>query len=308
MLRCYPLLWRQRYGVELLDILDQHEVTGRTVLNLFLHAVRARLKVDLTPEAGVAMPRLRLRLVVLAAVFPLYAVAFASWFSVDEPVDSDLIKAAAGDRVPIYRVAEAIVGLGLIAVAITLIVTAAFAATLRAREALAARDGSTGAAIGYLLAAVLAVGGPAVFLLAWVTHPRQAPTHPQWYILALFLGVAVGLGVLITRAAGAPLNRRVAVVAAVPATVMSVIMLATSAALTAYMADMVAHGVPVITYGVVETYPVGAMPADHSGWLITLVVALVASLAAMVGAGYAAVGTVRAARFRPLAQPDDSLA
>jgi WD40 repeat protein len=31
---CYPRRWRQRYGEEMLDVLDQHRPTSRTVLNL----------------------------------------------------------------------------------------------------------------------------------------------------------------------------------------------------------------------------------------------------------------------------------
>lgn len=39
----YPLAWRERYSEEILDVLDQHRVTLRTVVNLMVNAVAARL-------------------------------------------------------------------------------------------------------------------------------------------------------------------------------------------------------------------------------------------------------------------------
>ena len=43
LVRCYPPRWRQRYAEELLEVLDQHQPTARTVLNLWAGAVSARL-------------------------------------------------------------------------------------------------------------------------------------------------------------------------------------------------------------------------------------------------------------------------
>ena len=40
---CYPRRWRQRYGEEMLDVLDQHRPTARTVLNLAVGAVSTHL-------------------------------------------------------------------------------------------------------------------------------------------------------------------------------------------------------------------------------------------------------------------------
>ena len=55
---CYPLRWRQRYAVELLEVLDQHRPTARTVLNLWAGAVSAHL--DPAWRAG-RHPTIRLR-------------------------------------------------------------------------------------------------------------------------------------------------------------------------------------------------------------------------------------------------------
>jgi WD40 repeat protein len=40
---CHPRRWRQRYADEMLDVLDQHQPTERTVLNLWVSAVSAQL-------------------------------------------------------------------------------------------------------------------------------------------------------------------------------------------------------------------------------------------------------------------------
>jgi len=43
LVACYPRRWRQRYGEEMLDVLDQHRPTARTVLNLAAGAVSTHL-------------------------------------------------------------------------------------------------------------------------------------------------------------------------------------------------------------------------------------------------------------------------
>ncbi len=58
LVRCYPPRWRQRYAEELLEVLDQHQPTARTVLNLWAGAVSARL--DPAWRAG-RHPAIRLR-------------------------------------------------------------------------------------------------------------------------------------------------------------------------------------------------------------------------------------------------------
>ena len=43
LVRCHPRRWRQRYGDELLDVLDQHHAGARTTLDLAFSAVDAHL-------------------------------------------------------------------------------------------------------------------------------------------------------------------------------------------------------------------------------------------------------------------------
>ena len=69
LVRCYPLRWQQRYASELLEVLDQHQPTARTVFSLWAGAVSAHL--DPAWRAG-WHPRIRLRR--LAAVSAVTAV------------------------------------------------------------------------------------------------------------------------------------------------------------------------------------------------------------------------------------------
>jgi len=55
---CYPCRWRQRYAAELLEVLDQHQPTARTVLNLWASAVSAHLDPAYRTERR---PMIRLR-------------------------------------------------------------------------------------------------------------------------------------------------------------------------------------------------------------------------------------------------------
>jgi WD40 repeat protein len=67
LVRCYPRRWRQRYAAELLEVLDQHRPTARTVLNLCAIAVSTHLDPAWRAERH-PMIRLRRWAPVLAAV------------------------------------------------------------------------------------------------------------------------------------------------------------------------------------------------------------------------------------------------
>jgi len=64
---CYPRRWRQRYGGEILDVLDQHRAGARTVLNLAASALSTHLDPGYRME-GLAMNRLRRTALMSAAV------------------------------------------------------------------------------------------------------------------------------------------------------------------------------------------------------------------------------------------------
>jgi WD40 repeat protein len=75
LISCYPRRWRQRYGDELLEVLDQHRASARTVLNLAASAVSTQLDPAYRME-GLAMNRLRRTgLISAAVVVPLALIA-----------------------------------------------------------------------------------------------------------------------------------------------------------------------------------------------------------------------------------------
>jgi WD40 repeat protein len=87
---CYPRRWRQRYGGELLDVLDQHRAGARTVINLAAGAVSTHLDPAYRME-GLAMNRLRhAALISVAAVVPigLIAVPVGLWAQTQDWKDS----------------------------------------------------------------------------------------------------------------------------------------------------------------------------------------------------------------------------
>jgi hypothetical protein len=291
----YPAWWRARYGAELLDVLDQHDVTPRTVANLLVHAALTRAMPRPGGQGGIAMPRLRPRLVALVAVFPLFLVAFLGWFSADEPVDSSAIVDSVG--LPLWRVAEKVMSVCLEVMAVGLILSAAVIAVRRVSGR------RTPQAVRYGIAGLLVVGGPAVLLTALVTHPHTPPAHPELYLLAFAVGLLVAIGVLAVGALRAQADRRTARVVAAPATVLAVVLAATFTALIGYAADLLVHGIPVVVAtpggehtASVQVYPVNALPEEYHGWLPSLIVALLASLAALAAATYAAHGAIRGLR------------
>jgi hypothetical protein len=298
MLRWYPPSWRARYGDELLDVLDEHDVTARTVRNLFLHAMLARLQPRLSGEGAFVMPRLRPRLLALVTAFPLFLLAFGGWFIADEPTDSDMIIAATGGTMPVWRVAETVMGLCLEIMVVALIVCALVVAILRAR------GGRRWRAIGHWVAAALIASGATVLVATAAIHSDTPPPHPELFLLVLVVGVLTGMFILGNAAARARSDRRTAQLVVVPAAFVSTVLLAAFVALVGYAADMAVHGIPLITdaipgdgsTGSVHVYPIDALPADHGDWLPSMVGALVVSLVAFAGATSAVVGAIRGLR------------
>jgi WD40 repeat protein len=73
---CYPGRWRQRYREEILDVLDQHQASSRTVLSLAAGAMTAHLDPDYRMERPVI--RIRNDAVRLTAQITAAAAAFVA--------------------------------------------------------------------------------------------------------------------------------------------------------------------------------------------------------------------------------------
>lgn len=59
MLNCYPRRWRERYGEEMLALLEQHRITPKTVIDLFLGALDARLNSVYRSKGGLMLQNIR---------------------------------------------------------------------------------------------------------------------------------------------------------------------------------------------------------------------------------------------------------
>jgi WD40 repeat protein len=80
LIGCHPRRWRERYGEEMLDVLDQHQASTRTVLNLASSAVSTHLDRAYRGE-GLTMARLRRAALISAAVVVPIAL-LALWIQV----------------------------------------------------------------------------------------------------------------------------------------------------------------------------------------------------------------------------------
>jgi hypothetical protein len=246
------------------------------------------------------MPRLRPRLIALVIAFPLVLLAFLGWLIADDPVTflntgaADAGHPAAGGSVPLWQLADYVVRACVPVVLLELILGALVVAVLRARR----RRSWAGA--GNVVAAAIVGIGPAPFFAGVVGNPDYpAPGHTQLYLLALLLGVLVGIAVLANAAARAQSDRRTARLMVVPAATLSIVLLATFVALVTYAVGLVIDGVPLIAdTGLVQVYPVDALPSGYAGWLPTLIASVVASLVALSGAVYAMAGAIRGAQIR----------
>jgi len=98
LVACHPRRWRERYGEEMLEVLDQHHPTARTVVSLAASAVSARL--DPAWRTGrLSLPRLRRAALISAAVaaplaLVLGPVGYGMWQdsywhpAADEPLET----------------------------------------------------------------------------------------------------------------------------------------------------------------------------------------------------------------------------
>jgi hypothetical protein len=59
ILHCYPPRWRERYQEEILALLEQHTITLKTLLDLLLGAVDARLDPTYQSQEGFMFSNIR---------------------------------------------------------------------------------------------------------------------------------------------------------------------------------------------------------------------------------------------------------
>jgi hypothetical protein len=234
------------------------------------------------------MVRLRRHLLALVMAFPLWGIALATWSVADDPVVQLQDWGVHGGR-PVWQVADVVIRVCALAVAVVLMLGAVATAYWRARRLTALT------ASGNVVAAAVVVVGPA---LLYVRHVRDpGASIPQSYLLALLVSLLAGIAILVNAAAGADSDGHTARLAAVPAVLLVFVGLTLFGALAVYATDLFIHGVPLIgPIGVARVYPIDALPSGYAGLPATLGGSLAASLAAFVGTVYALAGIARGAR------------
>ncbi len=122
LVACHPRRWRERYGEEMLVVLDQHHPTARTVVSLAASAVSARL--DPAWRTGrLSLPRLRRAALISAAVaaplaLVLGPVGYRMWQdsywhpAADEPLETAAFSPHTGIMVTAFG--EAIDGVDMV--------------------------------------------------------------------------------------------------------------------------------------------------------------------------------------------------
>ncbi len=122
LVACHPRRWRERYGEEMLEVLDQHHPTARTVVSLAASAVSARL--DPAWRTGrLSLPRLRRAALISAAVaaplaLVLGPVGYGMWQdsywhpAADEPLETAAFSPHKGIMVTAFG--EAIDGMDMV--------------------------------------------------------------------------------------------------------------------------------------------------------------------------------------------------
>ncbi len=86
LVACYPRRWRQRYRDEMLDVLDQHRTSGRTVLNLAVGALSTHLDPTYRLE-GLQVTRVLHRIGVSAAIVVPIMALFGAWVVIGSAED-----------------------------------------------------------------------------------------------------------------------------------------------------------------------------------------------------------------------------
>lgn len=88
LLRLYPAEWRERYEDEMLAVLEQHDITGATVLDLLIGAIDANLTYHGSPKGVKNMiKQLRSGMVMVFCAFVLFGLGWSLLQRINDPVN-----------------------------------------------------------------------------------------------------------------------------------------------------------------------------------------------------------------------------
>jgi hypothetical protein len=226
------------------------------------------------------MSFLRPSAVALVGAIPLFLAGFAAWWVIDEPLPS---QAEMND--PLLQLVYRVVPLGAMFVLVALSVAAGAASVALARRRGRARP-------VYALLGVLGVFGtaPGYVLMFFALNPGH-----EYAILGV-LGPTISFATVLLAALRLRLDRRVAIVAGLPAAMLALVLLAAVIVIGAYGADLLVHGVPLPYPGA----PTAPLPGPYQGWLAGWLVSMAALGVAAIATCFAIIRAAGATR-RPAA-------
>jgi hypothetical protein len=237
------------------------------------------------------MSHLRSRLIALVITFPLLMIAFVAWNVADDPTVEPQYWGA-GNTVPVWQLAGMTIRACLPLLALAIVVGAVVVAARQAH-----RQRPLAAAANRIAAAIVVIGAVAAFY----RHASQPDSPAAPYLLALVIGLLVGIAILANAAARAKSDRRTARLVVVPTALVGALAFTMFAALVAYSTDLAIDGVPLLDPNLgAHVYPIDALPPGDAGLVPELIVSMAATLAALTCAAYALVGIIRGARFLPV--------
>ncbi len=295
-LRWYPAAWRDRYGDELIALLDEEYGTSLPMsvrFGLLTGGLRQRARLSgLVGDSAPAVDGLRAGALLVLAAWTAFVIAGASFAKFSEHFDQALPHDAAAHRVPdvAYTVLQTVAGVASALVLLgALLAVPAFVQLVRREGMRTVRKPLLRA-----LAATIVVGLTTVPLIVWAHHltTQQRNGGLHWYgALVLVWAMVIALTLVLWTAVAIAAARRVvfprailaaeALLAVALAGAMAVIAVATAVWWAAMATDAPSF---------LHANPGGASSTPWDIWLIGTVLLMVGAV------GVATAGVVREVR------------
>ena len=274
-LHFYPAAWRQRYADEVLAIIDAHQVTPRTLLDLLGGALDARIHF----QTSIPNMLRSLKPFLICAAVPAYFVAYYVWFTVDEPLPSERLFPVPA----LWRQTEGFMNLSVEAVYFGLIGLSLLVGSTGLRRTWRSRH------IGWTVAASLSTAmsvacGGAVLVGVAISPTLSAPPSPVVFLFLLIGGTVSSLLSIGLASSRIRAGRWLRLGITCLSLGVSLGMVLALAATIVFALDLTTNGVPIISSpGHVTIYGAGAVPAEGWGYNLRPTGTLLGNLGISVG-------------------------
>ncbi|QBD76265.1 hypothetical protein EPA93_09685 [Ktedonosporobacter rubrisoli] len=174
ILRCYPSAWRERYGQEMLALLEQHAITPLTLLDLGLGALDAHLTggYHRFSISSIFFKNMRTTTITLLTAVALFVFALPNWFIVAQVFGS---KGSLSDLV----VGDQLHWINLLLILLALLISNGYTIALLVRENIKASGNKLLRPILLCLMVLLSLpflpGAPSMLLARAFSLPTSGP-------------------------------------------------------------------------------------------------------------------------------------